>query len=725
MKNFIIKKSNPNDELKIIREAFEFAKKVHRGEKRKTGEDFIIHPLSVANILKELRLDQKTIAAGILHDVIENTSVTTDDIEKKFGKEIAQLVRGVTKLDKITFEGNLEEYSIENLRRMFLAMSEDIRVVLIKLADRLHNMRSLAIKSHQDQRRIARETIEIYAPVAERLCMSEFKGTLEDLAFPYLYPEEYKWIKDHMTKAYKERHRITKKMQKVLKKELFQKEVRLLNIHGRAKHLYSLYRKLLRYDMDVTRIYDLVALRVVVENIEECYKTLGVIHSRWKPLQGRIRDYIATPKSNGYRSLHTTIISNIEDEIVEVQIRTPKMHAEAEYGIAAHWHYDYKGSTAEKMTSGTWRWFTAFKRMSRGKASFENLPWIKQIKTLETKIEKPKDFLKNLQSEFLKDRIVVLTPKGDVRNLPAGSTPIDFAFTIHTDIGYSCIGAKINNKLVPLNTKIQSGDIVKIITSKIQNGPRQKWLNFAVTSNAKNKIQEWFRQTGQNENMRYGKNTLENVLESRKKISLRKIPKDRIKSILKKLSYETIDDMFGAIGRGEITAHQIVDLIFRHKEGKELEEKIEISPTGENFAIIADKKIPINIASCCSPKEGNPIKSILHKNIINVHKSTCPNLEKNNLVLIPNIQWISDQAKQKQNVIALESYGRTGLLRDIASTFADKNIGIISFVIKHKQLHNPRLTAAITIETTSDENLEEALRKVRKIKGVVKANKKV
>ncbi len=710
---------NPAPPVKsdLVRRAFEFAKSAHRQQKRRTGDDFIVHPLEVANILTEMHMDDETIAAAILHDSVEDTGISLAVIEKKFGKTIAKLVQGVTKLDKISFEGDREEYSIENLRRMFLAMSEDIRVVMIKLADRLHNMRSLAYLPHDKQQLIARETLEIFSPIADRLCMGEFKGILEDLAFPYVYPEEYKWIRDHLTRAYADRRRNTDKVQKLLRRELGGKKVRLLDVHGRAKHLYSLYRKLLRNDMDVTRIYDLVAVRVVVPDISECYKALGVIHQKWKPLPGRIKDYIATPKPNGYRSLHTTVISNVRDEIVEIQIRTPKMHAEAEFGVAAHWHYEYQESTSLTMRNKTWQWFSAFQRRNRGKGSFKNLPWIKQVNELKKETSRPGDFLKSLQTDILRDRIIVLTPKGHIRTLPAGSTPVDFAYSIHTDIGHSCIASKINNELVPLNTKIRNGDVVKIITSRAAKGPKRKWLEFVATTNARNKITSWFRNIDQAENIKYGRGVLEEALSDQYELSLKK-EKKNVEQIAKKIGYNKPEDIYSAIGRGEITAHQVLDYLFPQRRNAK-QEDLRVLPGKSREIIIDGKGYRIKTANCCKPQAGDPITGVQENYLINVHKHGCPVLGKVPSSKRTQVKWAEDFEQRHRQLLKIESYSRSGLLRDVAAVFSNHNIHVLNFSIASEDYDLNRSRASLLIEHENKKELLEALREVRKIDEII------
>ena len=463
-----------DEELALIKKAYDFAARAHTGQKRKSGEPYMIHPLATATRLTEMRLDVETIAAALLHDVVEDTRYTKDDIKKEFGSGIAFLVEGVTKLDKIRYRGT--ERTAESLRKMFLAIGEDIRIVLLKLVDRHHNMETLAFVAPEKQRRIALETLEIYAPLAYRLGMKELSGVLEDLAFPYVYPKEHEWLVRTAKERYEEWNEYVKKIKPVLAVELTKEGIRFLDIHARAKHYYSLYKKLLKYDMDIAKVTDIIALRVIIPTIEDCYATLGVIHRLWRPLPGKIKDYIALPKPNGYRSLHTTVFGPHE-RLVEIQMRTPEMHEEAEHGIAAHWAYTEFKKKDTKVY--------AEKRHSfRAPQQFE---WIQQIREWQKEFEKPDDFLESLKIDFFKTRIFVLTPKGDVFDLPEGSTPVDFAYHVHTDVGNGATGAKVNGKMVALDYALKNGDVVEILTQKNKK-PSRDWLSFIKSAHARKKI---------------------------------------------------------------------------------------------------------------------------------------------------------------------------------------------------------------------------------------------
>ncbi len=455
----------------LIKKAYDFALAAHEGAKRMNGEPYITHPLAVAESVKEWNLDEASIAAALLHDIVEDTAYTIKDVEKNFGGEIAFLVNGLTKLKNIKYK---ETENAENLRKFILSFSNDLRVLMIKIADRLHNMRTLSAVPEEQQKRVAWETLEIYAPLAYRLGMQRLSGELEDLAFPYVYPEEYKWLKSEVKDDYEARQEYAKSLLPIVRKYLEENNIRPLSVDSRAKRYYSLYKKLLRYDMNLSKIYDLVALRIIVGSIEECYAALGVIHKMWQPLPGRIKDYIARPKPNGYRSLHTTVFA-IDNKIIEIQIRTEEMHRENEMGIAAHWAYEQIKSSAKKR--GSWT----------GVKNKKELLWVEQLRNWQRQFSNQGEFLESIKVDFFKDRIFVLTPGNDIVDLPVGSTPVDFAYKIHSQIGDQCVGAKVNGKITPLNYELQSGDVVEIITQKGKK-PSEDWLRFIKTSEAKKRV---------------------------------------------------------------------------------------------------------------------------------------------------------------------------------------------------------------------------------------------
>jgi len=560
------KVSNPGFDLDLIERAYEFAKKIHLGQQRMSGEEYIFHPLGAAEIVAELKVDSKTVAATLLHDVLDEgkgpPASLEKEIEKEFGKDILTLVESVTKINKIKYRG--AERAAENLRKMFLAIAQDIRVVLIKLADRLHNMRTLAAQPPEKQLRIATETMRIYAPLADRLGIGRIKGELEDLAFQYLMPGEYQWLANQVRDQFEERERYLEKIIPYLKKEILKEGIRLVEINWRAKHYWSLYKKLQRHEMNLSRIYDLVALRIIVKDIEDCYSTLGLIHKLWRPLPGRIKDYIALPKPNGYQSLHTTVFSQ-GGKITEIQIRTEKMHEEAERGIAAHWYYNEQ------------RGLKNYLKRIFSPAPEKELKWIQQLQEWQkdTKVI-PEEFFQSLKIDFFKDRIFVFTPRGDVIDLPEGATPLDFAYHIHSDIGQHCQGAKVDGKMVALSTPLQNGQVVEIITQKNAR-PSQDWLKIVKTNQALNKIRQWL---------------------GRHKTQLAGEEKEEIKKELP-----------------------------RPEKVRTPSQPPVLKPVVE---VAGDPKIAASLAKCCSPQPPDAIAGYITLNQrITVHRADCHNLAKN------------------------------------------------------------------------------------------------
>ena len=558
------RQNHPTVDFSIEEKAFEFANRAHWGQKRETGEDYIFHCLAVAEILTNLKLGPRAISAALLHDVLEEGKATEQELEKNFGKEITELVKGVTKVGKIQYHG--VERAIENLRKMFLAIAEDIRVVLIKLADRLHNMRTLAALPEEKQRRIAQETMDIYAPLADRLGIGKMRGELQDLAFQHLMPGDFFWLADQVKEKYEEREKyLEKRIAPLLKKELLKEKIEPVEIHCRAKHYYSLYQKLQRYEMNLSRVYDLVALRVIVNSIEECYAVLGVIHKLWRPLPGRIKDYIALPKPNGYQSIHTTVFC-FEGKITEIQIRTVKMHEEAENGIAAHWHYSEK------------KGLRAYIKKILTPAPEKELKWIQQLRDWQGEISRsPDEFFRSLKIDFFKDRIFVFTPRGDIINLPEGATPVDFAYHIHSDIGHRCQGARGDGKMMALDTTLQNGQVVEIIAQKNLR-PSRDWLKFVKTNLAKNRIRQWLN-----------KNKID-FAPPAPEIKIKKEP-------IKPGSQKTF-----------------------------LAKPLDLKPI---VAVAGDPKIATTLAKCCHPQPPDKIVGYVTLNQkITIHRHDCPNLSR-------------------------------------------------------------------------------------------------
>ncbi len=553
---------------KLIEKAFQFAKEAHAGQKRFSGEEYILHPLKVAQTLSKMKLEPKAIAAGFLHDVPDDTTITLKDIEKEFGREVAFLIEGVSKLGKLRYpKEGLEVKSpelrvkesidlrAENLRKMFFAMAKDLRVVLIKLADRLHNMETLGSLPPDKRERIALETLEIFAPLANRLGMGDMKGQLEDLSFPYLYPKEYEWLIKNVKEQYEAREKHLKKVRPLLLKILKKEGIKPIDVHSRPKHYWSLYQKLLRHEMDFDRIHDLIALRVIVNDVKTCYEAIGAIHKFWRPLPGRIKDYIAFPKPNGYQALHTTVFCS-EGKIVEIQVKTKKMHEDAEYGIAAHW---------------------AVKEGINLKTQGKRFAWVEQLKDWQMKVAGPAEFLEGLKVDFLKNRIFIFTPKGDVIDLPEGATPIDFAYAVHTDIGNHCVAAKANGKIVQLSQPLKNGDLVEIVVDKHKN-PSRDWLNSVKTSLARSRIKNWLNKEERTKNFK-------NFFKEKVK-AISAFPKLRSQS----------------------------------QKSKKAKSEMVVSLAGETG-------LQIYLAKCCSPKPEEEIKAYVTKDRgASVHKVGCHNL---------------------------------------------------------------------------------------------------
>jgi len=534
-----------SEEKALIKSAYDLAWRAHRDQKRESGEPYIQHPLGVALMLTKMNLDIETVAAALLHDVVEDTPCTIGEIEKQFGHTIAFLVNGVTKLDKIKYVG--AEGKTENLRKMFLAMAKDIRVVLIKLTDRYNNMQTLHYLAKDKQKTIALETLEIYAPIAYRLGMGELKGQLEDLAFKYLHPEKYKWLENEVAEKYETHKAHIDKLKPVIYEIFKNEEIAPLEIHARVKHFYSLYKKLLRYQMDFDKIHDLVAARIIMKNIEDCYLALGAIHQVWKPVPGLIKDYIATPKPNGYQSLHTSVFGP-EGKITEIQIRTPDMHEKAENGIAAHWAYKEHNFFSHNLN-----------------ISKKELAWVEQLREWQKAVRGSDEFFESLRIDFLKDRIFVLTPKGDALDLPEGATPVDFAYAIHSDIGHQCAGAKINGKITPLNTELQSGDAVEILIQKNKK-PSEDWLGFVKTNLAKERIRSVVKSKN--------KKLIRSRLKTLPVINLRVVVRDRIgilKDVTNTISSQKIN-ILSAKSEGAKDPYHYLNFSIESKNKQKLEE---------------------------------------------------------------------------------------------------------------------------------------------------------
>ncbi len=642
--NNLLKEIKQKKDNELVKRAYQFASKAHESQVRESGEQYINHSLNTALILAQMKLDTPSITAALLHDVVDDTPISLQDIKKEFGQEIALLVKGVGKLGKIKYRG--VERHVENLRKMFLAMAKDIRIIIIKLADRLHNLKTLDALPKRKQKRIALETLEIYAPIAHRLNIGKLKGELEDLAFPYVYPEQYKWLEAKMKDRFQKREDHLKKIQPIIKGKLKKAGINYIDIHARAKRYYSLYKKLERYNMDFSKIYDLMASRIIVPTIEDCYSTLGIIHKNWKPLPGRMRDYIAVPKASGYQSLHTTVFCT-NGLITEFQIRTPQIHWEAEYGIAAHWTRPEEIKTKYYGVKKT------------------QLEWIEELKKWQKDISKPKEFLESLKIDFFKYRIFVLTPKGDVVNLPEGATPVDFAYQIHTELGHRCGGANVDGKIVPLNYPLYNGQIVEILAKK-EAKPTQDWLKFVKTNYAKNKIKNWFKENQEDKIEIKKESSLKEKIEPKKEIIVQHIPKKTLESPIK---------------------------------------------------IKKEENLLVKLAKCCNPLPGEPITGyVTILKGITVHYRECHNVlnKKDKRRLLP-VSW-KDAVAPQPTIIEVLARDRLGLIKDITTVLSKLRINMTN--INASEPSQGISLALITVEVSNINQLEEVQKKLKEIKGV-------
>lgn len=703
-----IEQYNPQADLSLIVKAYNFGDEAHSGQLRNSGEKFFIHPVNVAIILAELNMDTSTIIAGLLHDVIEDTPITYEQMGKEFGFEIADLVEGVTKLKKIEYKTK-QESQAENLRKMVLAMSKDIRVIIVKLADRLHNMRTLEYMTAEKKKEKALETLEIYAPLAHRLGISKIKWELEDLSLRYLEPEKYYELVEKVSVKRKEREDYINKIIKTLEENL--EDVKIdAEINGRPKNFYSIYKKMAIQGKDFEEIYDLTAIRILVDDIKDCYGVLGIVHTLWKPLPRRFKDYIAMPKPNMYQSLHTTVMGE-KGGIFEVQIRTYEMHKTAEYGIAAHWKYKEGISKTENFDT--------------------KLTWLRQLMEWQNDLTDPKDFMETLKIDFFTDEVFVFTPRGDIINLPEGSTPIDFAYRVHSDVGNNCVGAKINGRIVPLNYKLNNGNIVEIITSPNNTGPSRDWLKIVKSTQAKSKIKQWFKLKDRSTNIIKGKEILEKELK-RLNYKLNEVMReDWLKTIAEKFSVNSIDDLYASIGYGNIKFNHVItrlkDLyektvgynIFEDKSKKPVEKKKVNSYNGVSIKDIDNVKI--RISKCCNPVPGDKIVGFITKGRgISVHRADCPNISQDeDAERLIEVHWDSKKTTSYPADIQIKATDRSGLLADIAMKISELDISLMS--INARAAKDRTVLINMNIEINDIKQLEDIIKKIKTIKSVLEA----
>ncbi|WP_068784624.1 RelA/SpoT family protein [Paenibacillus phocaensis] len=699
-------------DLERIREAYEFADEAHHGQVRKSGEPYILHPLAVADIVVNMQMDALSVIAALLHDVVEDTTVSLKEIQEHFGSDCALLVDGLTKLERIKFQSK-EEQQNENYRKMFIAMAQDIRVIVIKLADRLHNMRTLKYQSEESQRRIAYETLEIFCPIANRLGISAIKWEMEDIALRYLNPQQYYRIANLMRKKRAEREEYIKNVIGRIAEKLEEMGVQA-DLSGRPKHIYSVYKKMTVKNKQFNEIYDLLAIRIIVDNIKDCYATLGIIHTLWKPMPGRFKDYIAMPKANMYQSLHTTVVGP-NGEPTEVQIRTWEMHRTAEYGIAAHWAY--------KEGSGT--------------GGLENkITFFNEILELQHEAKDASEFVESLKMDFFSDLVFVFTPSGEVIELPAGSVPLDFAYRIHTEVGNRTIGAKVNGRIVPLDHRLKTGDIVEILTSKHSYGPSQDWLKIAQSSHARSKIKQWFKKEKREENVEKGREAIERELKRAGIEPSQWMSDDKLLEAAKKYAFNDIDDMLSAIGFGGITASQIVTKLTEklRKEQEDTAGHIELTSEVKEVKAPEERRRPTNgvvvkgidnllvrFARCCNPVPGDEIVGYITRGRgVSVHRSDCPNIpsggDGEEAARVIDVEWEEAIEANYSVDIEITGHDRRNFLNEVLQAVSESKTNISA--VSGRSDKNKMALVHMTILIRNTDHLQSVVEKIKRVKDV-------
>jgi len=704
-----VRSYNAKADVKELQRAYAFAETHHEGQKRMSGEDFIQHPLAVAIVLAELRLDTTTLTAALLHDTVEDTDVTLQELEEGFGPEVARIVDGLTKLDTIEFRTREQEQA-ENVRKMMVAMAGDIRVLLIKLADRLHNMRTLAPFAPDKQKRIATETLEIYAPLANRLGVQEMKWELEDLSFKTLHPGPYREIAALVAKRRGERQELIDEVESSARAKLREVGVKA-EVEGRPKHLYSIYEKMVIRGKEFNEIYDLVGVRILCDNLRDCYAALGAVHSIWKPVPGRFKDYIAMPKSNMYQSLHTTVVGP-GGRPLEIQIRTREMHRTAQFGIAAHWRYK-EGSKQAKDAA--------------------DLAWLGQMMEWLKDMADPREFMEGLKIDLYGGQVFVFTPKGDVVNLPAGATPVDFAYTIHTEVGHRTIGAKVGGKLVPLDYELRTGDSVDILTSKAQGeGPSQDWLQFVKTPRARNKIRQWFSRGRREDAMDQGRDALQRLMRKQNMPFKRLATEDVMTQVVDELKFPNLEALYVAVGEGHVSPQSVIARLARLVSGTPDEDVTEVPlarpvklrkpDISSGIVVPGSSDVWVRLGRCCTPVPGDEIMGFVTRGQgVSVHRTDCPNaraLQREPERLI-DVSWSEGKSTSFVVAIMVEALDRTRLLSDVATVMSDNHVNILS---ANSATGRDRITRLrFTFEMADITHLSSVLAAVKKVDGVFDA----
>lgn len=718
-----IKKYHPSADISMVEKAYKIAYDAHEGQNRKSGEPYIIHPLCVAIILADLELDKETIVAGLLHDVVEDTVMTSEEITQEFGAEVALLVDGVTKLGQLSYSSDKVEVQAENLRKMFLAMAKDIRVILIKLADRLHNMRTLKYMSPEKQKEKARETMDIYAPIAQRLGISKIKVELDDLSLKYLEPEVYYDLVEKIALRKSAREEFVQGIVDEVSVHIEKAGIKA-QIYGRVKHFFSIYKKMVNQDKTLDQIYDLFAVRIVVDSVKDCYGALGVIHEMYKPIPGRVKDYIAMPKQNMYQSLHTTLIGP-KGQPFEIQIRTFEMHRTAEYGIAAHWKY---------------------KESSDGKKPLaqqeeEKLSWLRQILEWQRDMSDNKEFLSLLKSDLdlFAENVYCFTPAGDVKNLPNGSTPIDFAYSIHSAVGNKMIGARVNGKLVNIDYVIQNGDRIEVLTSQNSKGPSRDWLNIVKSTQAKNKINQWFKAERKEDNIVRGKELLSSYCKSKGIVLSNLLKPAYMESIMRKYGFRDWESTLAAIGHGGLKEGQVVNRLQEeydkaHKkaltdedilEAAESKEKMRVAKSKSGIVVKGIHDVAVRFSKCCSPIPGDEIVGFVTRGRgVSIHRTDCVNvinLPEVERVRLIDAEWqgpVSGKGNELYTAeIKIFGYNRTGLLVDITKIFTERKIDVTS--VNSRTSKQGMATLSMTFDVPSREELNRLIEKIRQVESVI------